>query len=102
MKRRGLLVISYAASPGCERTGGQASTIDPDRGCTFVRAAPLSGSTQLRRSVVLCSGTAQRFYAAAPLSGSTQLRRSAVPVIKNGPEMHSPDRMIRMFQRNLH
>ena len=62
MKRRGLLVISYAASLGCERTGGQASTIDPDRGCTFVRAAPLSGSTQRHRSAVLRSGAGPRFY----------------------------------------
>ena len=78
MKRRGLLVISYAASPCCERTGRQASTIDPGRGCTFVRAAPVSGSMQRHRSAVLRSCAAQRFYAAAPLSGSTQRRRSAV------------------------
>ena len=76
MKRRGLLVISYAASPGCERTGGQASTIDPDRGCIFVRAAPVSCSTQRRRSVVLCSGTGPRFYAAAPVRGSGNKKRS--------------------------
>lgn len=90
-RERRLLVISYAASPGCERTGGQASTIDPGSGCTLVRAAPVSGSTQRHRSAVLRSGADQRFYAAAPVSGSTQLRRSAIPVIKNGPE-NAPDR----------
>ena len=88
-RKRRLHVISYAVSPGCERTGGQASTIDPDRGCTFVRAAPVSGSMQRHRSAVLHSGTAQRFYAAAPVSGSTQLRRSAVLRSCAGPRFYA-------------
>lgn len=47
------LAVPHSSSPGGEQAGGKASTIDPGRGCTLVRATPAcghqTGFSRLRR-----------------------------------------------------
>ena len=49
------LAVPHSSSPGGEQAGGKASTIDPGRGCTLVRATPAcghqTGFSSLRRKL---------------------------------------------------